>query len=230
MATQIRLNAAPRTIIGREVRDLRRQGFIPANVYGTKTKSFAVQVKHADFSLVYSQSGATGLINLAVTGSQKTHPVLITNVQTHPVTSLPLHVDFREVSLTEKVTANIAFETTGDSPAVKDLNGVLVIIHNELEVEALPAYLPDKFVLDISSLAEIGASLFVKDLKFDRKLVTLALTPEEMLVTIKPQEEEKVEEAPVEPKAEAETPESKPEAEAKTETPESKPEAKKAAE
>lgn len=202
MASKIVLPVTARTLTGRQVKTLRRQGIIPANVFGKKIKSFAVQVDAKTFAKTYTQTGETSLIYLTLS-DKKEHPVLISALQKHPVTGELLHIDFRQVILTEKVKAMIPLLLEGESPAVKDKNGVLVQAVNEIEVEALPTDFPEHFILDISSLNEIGDSLLFKDLAYDSQKLTFEFNPEDTLVTIKAQEEEKVEvaEAPAEGEA-----------------------------
>ena len=164
MSAKLSLPVDPRTVNGRKVKTLRKAGLIPGNVFGKKIKSFAVQVDAKKFAQLFSQAGETSLIYLTLADNHQ-HPVLISGIQRHPVTGDILHIDFRQVVLTEKVKAMIPLALTGESSAVKDKNGVLVQAVNEIEVEALPTDFPENFLLDISSLMEIGDSLLLKDLK-----------------------------------------------------------------
>lgn len=165
------LKAAKRTITGRKIKNLRRQGILPANIYGKKLKSQVVQLNEKDFSTVFAKTGETGLVELLV-GEEK-HPVLIHNVQYHPVTGAPLHADFLQVDLKEKVTAKVAVVLIGEAPVVKDKTGVLLTILSEIEVEALPADLPDKLEVDISNLSTIDQSIKVEQLKISDKVKVL---------------------------------------------------------
>ena len=101
MSQKIALQAELRKELGKKVKRLRKDGKLPANIYGKKVKSQSITVNFLEFTKTFKQAGETSLIDLAV--GKKTHPVLITNVQTHPVTDNPIHVDFRQVDLTEKV-------------------------------------------------------------------------------------------------------------------------------
>ena len=105
---QIPLTAQKRTILGRKVKTLRREGLIPAHVFGHKIKTIHVQVKQTDFAKVFEKAGETGIVDLAIDSQKK--PVLIRNVQVHPVTDTPLHIDFYQVNLTEKVKVNVPIE------------------------------------------------------------------------------------------------------------------------
>ena len=156
------LTAKSRKTLGRKVKKLRREGLLPANLYGKKIKSLALELPAAEFLKVYKQEGETGLIDLKI--NSQTHPVLVHNLQIHPVTDEPLHVDFRQVSLTEKTTADVPIEIRGDAPAVEQKKGILIQPLNEIEVEALPADLPDQILVDVSKLDEVGQSISVADL------------------------------------------------------------------
>lgn len=203
----IKLTAKKREVIGRKVKVLRHEGILPANVYGKGVKSLAVELPLKDFSAVFEKAGETGLIDLIV--DKDTHPVLITNVQIHPVTDLPLHADFRQVDLKEKITAPVPVELVGESPAEKSGIGILVQQLNEVEVEALPTDLPEKIVVDISKLENVDDAVLVSALDVDRSKVVITAEPEQIVVKIEPPAaEEVVPPAPAEGEevAEGETP------------------------
>lgn len=194
MATKARpqLKAEKRTITGRQVKTLRRQGILPANVFGKKIKSLSLQLTLQDFTKVADEVGETGLVDLSVAGEDSPRPVLITNIHLHPVTSHPLHADFHQVDLTQKVTANIPVELTGESPAVKEKSAVLITLLDAIEVEALPADLPDQFAVDISGLKEFNDSVLVSDLKVDTAKVTIKADPAAQIVMVQQPKEEEV--------------------------------------
>jgi large subunit ribosomal protein L25 len=193
------LKAEPRKILGRKVKSLRRDDVLPANVYGKKIKSEALKLGIKDFMEIYKQTGETGVVELQVQGKKEPYSVLIHNLQVHPVSDKPLHVDFRKIDLTEKVEVAIPVETVGEAPgAVK--GGILVQVMNEIEVEALPTDLPEKFEVDVSKLEEIGQSILIKDLKVNKDKVKVLAGEEQVVVKVEaPKKEE--EEAP--PAAEA---------------------------
>jgi len=202
--TRQTLNAKTRTLFGRKVKKLRREHLLPANIFGKKTDSTAIQLEITSFQKVFNQSGETSLIDLVVDG-QKPRPVLITNIQTDPVLDTTIHVDFHQVDLTEKVTANIPVEVIGESPAVKDKGAVLVTVLNEIEVEALPGDLPEKFEIDISTLKEFGDNITVAAIKAGTK-IEIKLAPEETVVLVQEPREEVVEEVAPAVDAEVATP------------------------
>lgn len=190
------LTAQKREVFGRKVKKLRKSGILPANVSGKHIKSFSVQVAQDQFSKVFSEAGETGVVGLHL--DSEVHPVLIHEVHKDPVYDHPLHADFLEVDLTEKVTATVPIEIVGESPAVQAEEGVLVSQMHEVEVEALPTELPDKIEVDISGLAAVGDSIKVSDLKVDRSKVEVKEEDQErVVVTItEPTKEEVIEEAP----------------------------------
>jgi len=195
------LKAETRKVLGRKVKNLRKQGILPGNVYGKKIKSEAVQVSLKDFEKVYKEVGETGLLSLQVGNSDK--PVLVHNVQTNPVTGDIIYVDFLQVDLKEKVTAEVPVELTGESPAEKQAIGTVVQQINEIEVEALPTDLPEKFEVSVEGLSEVDQAIFVKDLKVDKSKVEIKADPEAIVAKVEPPQKEEVIVPPVAPEGEA---------------------------
>ena len=190
------LNVESRTLKGRKVNKLRREGIMPANIYGKKIKSKAISVKLDDFKKVFKEVGETGLIYLEIKGDSKkeARAVLVSNVQMDPVNDVPIHVDFHQVDLKEKVTADVPIELTGVSPAEKQSIGTVVLYINEIEVEALPNDLPEKFVIDISKLEEVDQAIYIKDLDINKTKVEVKLDLDEIIVKVEPPQKEEVEE------------------------------------
>lgn len=186
---QIPLAAQKRTILGRKVKQLRRDGLIPAHVFGHKIKTIHLQVKGTDFSKVFEKAGETGIIELTIDGLTseskakvaEKKPVLVRGVQKHVVTGEPLHIDFYQVNLSEKVTVNVPVEIVGQSPAVDKKIGLLLTPLSEIEIEALPTDLPESIEVDISHLENIDDEIKVKDVKVDRTKIQI-LTDEEQVV------------------------------------------------
>lgn len=193
------LSAKPRKLFGRKVKSLRRDGVIPGNVFGSRTKSVAIQIDQKELLKIIRAAGETNLIDLKVEGESKSRPVLVAGYAVDPVSSVILHADFHEVDLTVKTTATVPVKAIGTAPAVASGN-VLVIMRNEIDVEALPADLPDVIEVDVNGLTEVGMSVHAKDLKVDRTKVTLDIEDEETIVTVQApaKEEEPVVAAPVE--------------------------------
>lgn len=185
------LEASKRDIFGRKVKRLRKEGLIPANIFGKKIKSEALSVKSKEFSEVFEKAGETQIIYL------NDRPVLVSGLQIDPVTSNYLHIDFRQVDLTEKITANVPVELIGESPAEKQKLGTVVQQLSEIEVEALPTDLPEKIEVDSSTLVEVDQTIYVKDLKIDKKVIVLTDLESIVVKVEPPTKEEVVEVVPV---------------------------------
>lgn len=200
-----KLNAEKRTLLGRKIKVLRAKALVPGNIYGKSVKSQAVQVDAKELKSVYEKAGETGVIELTL--GKETVPVLVNNLQIHPVTAEVLHVDFRQVNLKEKVTANIPVEVVGESPVQKSGSGTVVLLLNELEVEALPTDLIEKFEIDATKLTEVDQTVKVADLDYDKSKITVATNADEIVVKVEPPQKEEVIAAPVaEVPAEGEAP------------------------
>jgi large subunit ribosomal protein L25 len=195
-----KLKVKKRNIFGRKVKKLRAEGILPANIYGKKIKSQAIQLELKKFMPVFREVGETGLVDLLVESEKSARPVLVHNVQFHPVSDRPIHADFHQVSLTEKVKAEIPLELVGEAPAVEQKIGILIQTLNEIEVEALPTELPEKFEADISVLEKIDDMVKVGDLKVDKK-VTLLTESSRLIAKIEPPTKIEEEKPPVEEEA-----------------------------
>lgn len=194
--TNHKLSASPRKIFGRKTKQLRAKGIVPANIFGKKIKSLAIELEKANLLTTMRAAGETGLIDLKIEGDDKAHPVLVSGYAQDPVTGDMLHVDFHEVDLTQKTTADVPLKAIGESEAVEG-GLVLVMLKIELEVEALPTDLPDVIEVDISMLKVLGDSILARDLKYDRSKVTLNnVADEEPIATIQEPAKEEVVEAP----------------------------------
>jgi len=199
-------------LFGRKVKTLRESGRVPANVYGRKIDSLAVSVRLNDFRDVYEEVGETGLLELTIDGDVRT--VLIGDVQVHPVSEEIIHVDFKQVDLKEKVTAQVPVEVVGESLVEKQGAGTLIQLLNELEVEALPADLPEKFEVDATSLTEVNQAVVVGDLKVKRG-VEIKAQKDEIVVKVEELRREEEPEQVVTEGDEEETPEGEEAAEGK---------------
>lgn len=207
---KIILKAKVRKEVGRKVKHLRKEGLLPANIYGKKIKSESIQIGESDFKNVYKKAGETGLVYLELESAKEKkeeRPVLVANIQKDPVTDSLLHIDFHQVDLKEKVEAKVPVELTGESPAEKQSIGTVVQYLNEIEVEALPTDLPEKFQVDISTLSEVDQMVHVKDLPFDKSKIEVKTDLEEILVKVEPpQKEEVITPPPAEVPTEGEVP------------------------
>ena len=177
------LRAEPRSIVGKKVRFLRRQGIVPGNVYG-HAESTAIQVAARDIEQTIYRAGRTNLVSLAVKGAEPT-TVLVKDWQRHPYKGTILHVDFYRVSMTQTLRMDVPIRLTGEAPAVKTTGGTPFQTQAALSVECLPADIPEAIEVDISGLEEIDASIFVRDLVAPSG-VTILTDGDEMIVRIMP--------------------------------------------
>jgi len=211
---RIELKAQPRTVLRKKVRALRRQGIVPANVYG-HAASTAIQVPLREAEQVISRAGRTQLISLTTDGEGPT-TVVIKDLQRHPTTRSLLHMDFYRVAMTERLKVDVPLRPQGDPPGVKKYNGTLFQAVSTISAEALPADLPEAIDVDLSVLEELDSAIYVRDLQVPAGVSILA-DPDELIVRLLPPRVEVVEE--VEEAEAAEAPEAAAEAEGEAESP-----------
>lgn len=177
------IQANPRDVFGKKVRALRRAGFLPAIVYGQRERPRAVSVARAQFENVWTSVGESGLVTLAI-GDER-EAVLIHDVSRDVLSEAPLHVDFYRVNLQERVNVRVPLEFTGESPAVRDLEGVLVKNVHEVQLEALPGDLPKSITVDISALRTFDDYILLGGLSVPQG-VALAGEPETIVASVMP--------------------------------------------
>jgi large subunit ribosomal protein L25 len=189
------IKAEIRTLLGRKVKKIRKEGLIPSTIYGKGMESISIQIDNKAFLKIFAEVGESGLVNLLI--GDKKYAVLFKNPQYEPITSDCTHIDCHKVNLKEKIKATIAVELTGESDMVKAGN-ILIEITNEIEVEALPNDLPENFTIDISTLTEVDQMITVADLEVDKSKVEILTPGDTAIVKIEaPKVEEEVEiEAP----------------------------------
>ncbi|MFH1832814.1 MAG: 50S ribosomal protein L25 [Candidatus Levyibacteriota bacterium] len=170
-----------RKITGKQLKKLRREGILPANIYGKAVKSLSVQVAVKDFEKAFKEVGQTGLLDLEV--GTETRPVLIHNVQVDSLSRLPIHADFYQVNLKEKVKTMVSIVVVGEPKAVSEKVGLLLQPLSEIEVEALPEDLPENIEVNVESLAAVDQQLTVADLKLPKDIEVLT-DPAQVVVKI----------------------------------------------
>jgi len=179
---QTPLAGEKREILGRKVKTLRKQGLIPAHIFGNNIETIHIQVNGHDFHKVFEKAGETGVIDLQVDG--KSHPVLVRDIQLDPLTGDFLHIDFYQVNLSQKVKVNVPLEVVGEAPAVEKKIGLMLTPVSEVEVEALPTDIPESIQVDVSALVNIGDAIKIADLKVDQSKVAILAEPELVVIQI----------------------------------------------
>ncbi len=197
------LAATLRDVTGKKVARLRREGRLPAVVYGHGVASRSISIDAHDFELLRRRIGPNALVDLSVDGTKAT-PVLIHGVGVNPVTRRPLHVDLFQVRMTEELTVDVPVHFTGESLAVTQHGGTLTHEVEAIKVRALPDRLPQQFTIAIDALTDFDARLHVRDIEIPSG-VTVLSDPEGVVAHVLPPriEEPEVTEAAPEEAAEA---------------------------
>jgi large subunit ribosomal protein L25 len=195
MAENITLAAEPRTVIGKQVRALRRKGIVPVVLYGHKREPQSLQIEERALRRTLKQAGGYHLIAIDIRGEP--HMSLAREVQQHPLTRAILHADFQEVVMDEKLTLSVPLHFVGDAPAVKAGLGLLIHSREAVQIETLPADLINFIAVDVTSLAVAGSSIHVSDLKVP-ETVRIITDSHETVARIQAMKEEVLTEAATE--------------------------------
>jgi large subunit ribosomal protein L25 len=206
IVNMLELLAQLRSATGRQNKQIRKQGIIPAILYGHKVKNLLLSIKQKDFKKVYQKAGESALIKLDLergesTAGKKERIVLIHSLDKDPVSDKIIHVDFYQVKMDEPITTEVPLVFNGKSLAVDREGGVLIKNFNSIEVKALPLDLPREIEVDISCLKTFDDNIYVKDLKIPARAEITAEDKEVVASVVPPRtkaELEELEEAPVE--------------------------------
>ena len=205
MAHSIELTVENRTILGKSVKKLRRQGILPGVIYGYRLdKPQPIQVDGRTFDRIYHRAGNIHLVNLQVGETGTVYPVMVHEVKRDPITHNLSHVDFVAVNLRVEITTHVQIVLAGVAPAVAAGDGMLLQTLETISIKVLPASVPETITVDVSGLSEVGAAVHVKDLVVPEG-VTVLTDPEETVALITAIRVEAVEEAEATTAAEAET-------------------------
>jgi large subunit ribosomal protein L25 len=178
----MQLIANRREITGKAARRLRHQGRLPAVVYGHQTATTIIDLDAHEFDRVFSRTGKTQLIDLVVEGGRP-NKVLVQEVQVSPRRNVPVHVDFHQVSLREKLQVEVPVVVSGEAQPVKMGEADVLQVMHTLRVECLPTAIPEAIELDVSGLDHVDAGIRVSDLKLPEG-VTAVPDPEELVVKL----------------------------------------------
>ncbi len=189
--TRPSIDVEKRDVVGKKVKKLRKEGILPLNIYGKEIKSVSLKANALEFQKFYGQHGETSLVDIMIKGEKKPRTVLMKNPQFDPITDEIIHLDIHEVSLKDKVTANIPIEVVGESPIAETGEGIQVQVLDEVEVEALPTDLPEKFVVDALNLKKLGDAITVADLEVNKDKIEIKANPDQIILQLEePREEE----------------------------------------
>jgi len=191
--TDFVLKATTRKVIGKQVKKLRENGEIPANMYGHDSKNQNLSLNFISFNRIFNDAGTSNLVDLVVDENQPVK-VLLKEPDYHPVSNKPLHIDIYKVKMTEKLTTEIPLNFVNESPAVLEQEGSLVTNRDALEVECLPADLVSEFDVDLSLLKTFDDVIKVGDIKVSDKIEILNDLEEIVAQVMPPRSEEELEE------------------------------------
>jgi len=192
-----------RSELGRNVKKVREQNFIPAVLYGHKIKNLNLYIDYDTFEKIYKEAGESTLIKLKIKDAEtnKERVVLIHDLTKDVVTDKFIHIDFKQIKMDKLIKVEVPLVFIGESEAVKSEGGILVKNIHEVEIEALPQDLIHEIEIDISSLKTFDDNIYIKDIKIPDN-IKLTADPEDSIVSVtqpRTQEElEKLEETPIE--------------------------------
>ncbi len=159
------IKAKKRTVLGKKNKRLRRQGILPASVYGPKHEPTSIEIDPREFHKVYAEAGTNKFVDLIIDGDKKVR-VLIKEVQANPLTDDYIHVSFYAIDENKSIIAEVPIKIIGESSAVKNNIGFLVVPFDSLVLRCLPKDLPENIEVDISKLDKIGDNVLISDIKF----------------------------------------------------------------
>lgn len=192
---ELRLQAAAREVLGKKTRFLRRKGITPTHLFGHGISSLTLQCDAAQLQRLIDHAGKTRLLDLDINGDKTPRKVIIREIQRDPCTGQPIHVDFYQVRVAERIKVDVPIILVGESPAAKFKGTVLQNI-DSLTIECLPDELLPSIEVDISLLEDVGQAIHVKDIKLNQN-ITVITDSEEVVVKIAERFREKVEEVAI---------------------------------
>jgi large subunit ribosomal protein L25 len=172
------LKAEKRTVIGKQVSQLRRAGRLPGVIYGHNYEPTPISLEAHNAGLVIPHLTSSSVVNLELDG--KLIPALVREKQKNYVKNVYTHIDFQAISLTEMIRTEVSLHFHGLAPAIKEFSAAIVNSMDAIEVEALPNDLPERIEVDLSTLAKIGDAIHVRDLVIPAG-VTLLTDGDEMV-------------------------------------------------
>ena len=190
---QVELTAEKRTVTGKHVRQLRRDGWVPGVMYGHGFEPVPLQFEERSLAHILSKVGGSQLVGINVKGDKQPEMALVRDVQRDPIRGNFLHVDFYRVRMTERLTAEVPLVVVGESAVIEAGEGILLQGISAIEVECLPGDLVDAIEVDLSDLVEIDQGIYVRDLAVPAGIDVLT-DVDEMIVRIVPLEAEEIEE------------------------------------
>lgn len=176
MSDKVKIKATERELKGKHVKSIRKDGQMPAVIYGKDRKPLALTLDAHEFALMYRHGGGNTIVEIEIEkadGTKEKKNVLVHEIASDPVSRKILHADLLQIKMNEKITATVPLVFVGDSVAVIDLGGSLLTTKDEVEVECFPADLPHEIQVDLSTLADFDSVIHVEDLVLPEGVVIL---------------------------------------------------------
>jgi large subunit ribosomal protein L25 len=177
------LQAQRRTVMGKAVKQLRKQGLVPANISGHTMESIPIQIERVEWDRMLKANPHSKIIKLAIPGAPA-HNAMIGHVERDPVSGAIKHIDFLHIELNQPIHARVPIRVMGESEAVKNGDGMVLQLIDHLEVQALPGDLPEAIPVDVTGLANVGDTMYMHDLTLPAKVTALHLNADEAVVKI----------------------------------------------
>jgi large subunit ribosomal protein L25 len=193
---QATLTAERRTVLGKHVKQLRRQGWVPGVMYGHGFEAIPLQFENRRLRKLLSHVSGSQLVSIQVADQKEPEMALVRDVQRDSIRGDVLHVDFYRVEMTERLTAEIPLVIVGESPVLELHQGILIQGISAIEVECLPGDLVDEIAVDLSDLNAVGQGIYVRDLAIPSGIEVLT-DVDEMIVRVVAMAEEEVVEVEV---------------------------------
>jgi len=188
---KIVLNAEKRQVIGKQVKSLRREGKVPAIIYGSDVGSLPITLDMRETTNTLNHVSGSAILTINVEGDE--HAALVREIQQDYIRGTLMHVDFLAVSMKEKLRTNVSISLIGEAPVLEEFSAIIMSGVDEIEVECLPTNLPEVIEVDISHLEELGQAIYVKDIPTIAD-VDFLTDPEELVAVASAIKEEVLEE------------------------------------
>jgi len=185
MAERATLVATPRTILGKKVNRLRREGILPGNVYGNGIESLAIQLDGRAFLKSVRAAGIRSMFELRVEGEANPRHVILRGLTRKGGTGDPTHVDLYQVDLRRPIQTTASISLVGEAPAVRDLAGTLLQSLETVAIRCLPLSIPDALTADVTALKSFDVSVTVGDLAVPEGVEVLT-DPSIVIATVNP--------------------------------------------
>ena len=179
----LKLQAAPRQVLGKKTRFLRRQGITPVHLFGHNIKSLALQCDTLQLQQLLAQAGRTKLIKLEIEKDKHPRSVFVREIQKDVIDRQLLHVDFYQVKKGEKIAVEVPIILVGEAPAMKGKGRMLAHGVNSLSIACLPDNVPPQIEVDLSLLEELEQAIYVRDIVLGPD-ITVNTDPDQLVVKV----------------------------------------------